>query len=131
MNLSISSYLYPSLLLLPVYNDTTSRTVFEGSYVGASSFSAWEDDTGQNRRMLEVRTKGYESSLDNAVMLRVADAGVWSNFRIFHAGMPTGVPIANGGTGATTAANARANLGANNAGNLTTGTLAMARLPFK
>jgi hypothetical protein len=81
--------------------------------------------------MLEVRTKKYESSLDNAVMLRVADAGVWSNYRIFHAGMPTGVPIANGGTGATTAANARANLGANNAGNLTTGTLPMARLPFK
>ena len=130
-NLSIQSYLYPSLLLLPVYNDTTNRTVFEGSYVGASSFAAWEDDTGQNRRMLEVRTKKYESSLDNAVMLRVADAGVWSNYRIFHAGMPTGVPIANGGTGATTAANARANLGANNAGNLTTGTLPMARLPFK
>ena len=37
--------------------------------------------------------------------------------------MPSGVPIANGGTGATTAANARSNLGANNAGNLTTGTL--------
>ena len=66
-NLSIQSYLYPSLLLLPVYNDTTNRTVFEGSYVGASSFAAWEDDTGQNRRMLEVRTKKYESSLDNAV----------------------------------------------------------------
>ena len=32
--------------------------------------------------MLEVRTKKYESSLDNAVMLRVADAGVWSNYRI-------------------------------------------------
>jgi len=130
-NLSIQGYLYPSVYLLPYYNDTTNRTVFEGSYVGASSFASWEDSTGNNRRMLEVRTKGYENSLDNAVMLRVADAGVWSNYRIFHAGMPSGVPIANGGTGATTAANARANLGANNAGNLTTGTLAMARLPFK
>ena len=50
---------------------------------------------------------------------------------MFHAGMPSGVPIANGGTGATTAANARSNLGANNAGNLTTGTLPAARLPFK
>ena len=130
-NLTISAYLYPSVYLTPTYNSTTNRTVFEGSYIGASSFAAWEDATGNNRRMLEVRTKSYESSLDNAVMLRVADAGVWSNFRIFHAGMPTGVPIANGGTGATTAANARANLGANNAGNLTTGTLPMARLPFK
>ena len=130
-NLNISGYLYPSMLLLPIYNSTTNRTVFEGSYIGASSFASWEDSTGNNRRMLEVRTKSYESSLDNAVMLRVCDAGTWGNYRIFHAGMPTGVPIANGGTGATTAANARSNLGANNASNLTTGTVPAARLPFK
>ena len=130
-NLSIQRYLYPSMYLLSYYNNTTNRTVFEGSYVGASSFASWEDSTGNNRRMLEVRTKGYENSLDNAVMLRVADAGVWSNYRFFHSGMPNGVPIANGGTGATTAANARAILGANNASNINAGTLAMARLPFK
>ena len=130
-NLSIQGYLYPSMYLLPYYNNTTNRTVFEGSYVGASSFASWEDSTGNNRRMLEVRTKGYENSLDNAVMLRVADAGVWSNYRVFHAGMPSGVPVANGGTGATTAANARSNLGANNASNLTTGIIPAARLPFK
>ena len=130
-NLNISGYLYPSMLLLPTYNDTTNRTVFEGSYVGASSFAAWEDSTGNNRRMLEVRTKSYAASLDNAVMVRVCDNGTWGNYRVFHSGMPTGVPVANGGTGATTAANARSNLGTNNAGNITAGTLAMARLPFK
>lgn len=130
-NLNISGYLYPSLLLLPTYNDTTNRTVFEGSYAGASSFAAWEDSTGNNRRMLEVRTKAYQNSLDWAVLLRVCDAGTWGNYRVFHSGMVSGVPVANGGTGATTAANARANLGANNAGNLTTGTLPAARLPFK
>ena len=130
-NLTIQSSVYPSLYLIPTYNSTTNRTVFEGSYVGASSFAAWEDSTGNNRRMLEVRTKAYQNSLDYAVMLRVADAGTWSNYRIFHAGMPTGVPVANGGTGATTAAAARSNLGANNAANLTTGTLPTARLPFK
>ena len=130
-NLNISGYLYPSLLLLPTYNDTTNRTVFEGSYAGASSFAAWEDSTGNNRRMLEVRTKAYQNSLDWAVLLRVCDAGTWANYRVFHSGMPSGVPIANGGTGATTATNARSNLGTNNAGNITTGTLAMARLPFK
>ena len=130
-NLTIQSSLYPSLYLIPTYNSTTNRTVFEGSYVGASSFAAWEDSTGNNRRMLEVRTKAYQSSLDYAVMLRVADVGTWSNYRIFHAGMPTGVPVANGGTGATTAAAARSNLGANNASNLLTGTLPAARLPFK
>lgn len=37
------------------------------------------------------------------------------------------VPIANGGTGATSAANARTNLGANNAENITQGVLATAR----
>ena len=30
-NLSISGYLYPSVYLLPTYNGTTNRTVFEGS----------------------------------------------------------------------------------------------------
>ena len=130
-NLSISGYLYPSLYLLSTYNSTTNRTVFEGSYIGASSFASWEDSTGNNRRMLEVRTKSYESTLNNAVMVRVCDNGTWGNYRVFHAGMESGVPVANGGTGATTAANARANLGANNAGNLTTGTLPAARLPFK
>ena len=130
-NLSIQGTLYPSLYLLPTNSGQTNRIVFEGSYVGAASFAAWEDSTGNNRRMLEVRTKAYQSRLDNAVMLRVCDAGTWGNYRIFHAGMPTGVPIANGGTGATTAANARSNLGANNAANLTTGTLPAARLPFK
>ena len=81
--------------------------------------------------MLEVRTKAYQNSLDWAVLLRVCDAGTWGNYRVFHSGMVSGVPVANGGTGATTAANARSNLGTNNAGNITTGTLAMARLPFK
>ena len=130
-NLNIQGTLYPSMLLLPTNSGQSNRIVFEGSYVGAASFAAWEDSTGNNRRMLEVRTKAYQSSLDNAVMLRVCDGGTWGNYRIFHAGMPSGVPIANGGTGATTAANARSNLGANNAGNLTTGILPAARLPFK
>lgn len=110
-NLSIQGYLYPSVYLLPYYNSTTNRTVFEGSYIGASSFASWEDSTGNNRRMLEVRTKTYENSMDNAVMLRVADNGAWGNYRIFHAGMVSGVPVANGGTGATTAAAALNNLG--------------------
>ena len=65
-NLYISGNLYPSLYLTPTYNSTTNRTVFEGSYVGASSFSSWEDSTGNNRRMLEIRNAAYQSSLDQA-----------------------------------------------------------------
>ena len=130
-NLSISGYLYPSLYLLPTYNSTTNRTVFEGSYVGASSFASWQDSSGNNRRMLEVRNAAYEAGRDNALVLRDVVDGSYSTYRVFHAGMATPVPIANGGTGASSAANARANIGANNASNLTTGTVPAARLPFK
>ena len=130
-NLNISGYLYPSLLLLPTYNSTTNRTVFEGSYVGASSFSSWQDSSGSNRRMLEVRNAGYQASLDNALVLRDVVNGSYYTYRVFHAGMATPVPIANGGTGAASAAAARSTLGTNNASNLTTGTVPAARLPFK
>lgn len=110
-NLNIQSALYPSVYLVPTYNNTTNRTVFEGSYIGASSFSAWEDSSGNNRRMLEVRTKSYMANLDDAVVLRVADAGAWYTYRLFHEGMVTGVPVNKGGTGATTAKAALTNLG--------------------
>ena len=110
-NLAISGYLYPSLYLLPTYNSTTNRTVFEGSYIGASSFSSWEDGTGNNRRMLEVRNAAYQASLDFAVLLRTCTGGTWASYRLFHAGMATPIPLANGGTGASSAKAALANLG--------------------
>lgn len=110
-NLNITSTLYPSVYLLPTSNSTTNRTVFEGSYLGASSFAAWQDSTGNNRRMLEVRTAAYQASLDNAVVLRDVVSGTYSAYRIFHAGMATAIPIANGGTGASTASAALQNLG--------------------
>ena len=109
-NLVIEGNLYPSVYLKPKSNNTTNMTVIEGSYVGASSLAAWQDGTGNNRRMLEVRTKAYADSLDNAVMMRVCDNGSWNEYRVFHAGMATGVPVAKGGTGATTAADAGNNL---------------------
>ena len=130
-NLNIQGSLYPSMLLKPTQSGQTNQTVFEGSYVGASSFAAWEDSTGNNRRMLEVRTKAYASSLDNAVMVRVCDGGTWGNYRVYHEGMETVIPLSKGGTGGTSAATARSKIGANNASNLTTGTLPAARLPFK
>ena len=110
-NLAIQSSLYPSMYLLPTYNGTTNRIVFEGSYAGAASFAAWDDSSGNSRRMLEVRNASYEASRDNAVLLRDVVNGTYYAFRVFHSGMATPVPIANGGTGATTAAAARRNLG--------------------
>ena len=110
-NLNISTSLYPSLYLLPTYNSTTNRTVFEGSYIGASSFSSWEDGTGNNRRMLEVLNAAYQASLDFAVLLRTCKGGTWASYRLFHAGMATPIPLANGGTGASSAKAALSNLG--------------------
>ena len=110
-NLTIQGQLYPSLYLQPTYNGTTNRTVFEGSYVGASSFASWEDSSGNNRRMLEVRTAAYEPSMDNAVVLRNVVNGSYYSHRVFHAGMATPVPVANGGTGGSTAKAALTSLG--------------------
>lgn len=110
-NLNIRTSLYPSLILQPTYNSTTNRTVFEGSYTGASSFASWEDSSGNNRRMIEVRHAGYESNIDNAVVLRNVTDGSYYTYRLFHAGMATPVPIANGGTAASTAKAALNNLG--------------------
>ena len=110
-NLTISTSLYPSVYLTPYYNSSTNRTVFEGSYAGASSFASWEDSSGNNRRMLEVRTARYAASLDNAVLLRTCVNGTWGQYRVFHAGMATPVPVANGGTGGATAKAALTNLG--------------------
>lgn len=110
-NLYIQSSLYPSLYLQPTYNGTSNRTVFEGSYAGASSFSAWEDSSGNNRRMLEVRNAAYEASRDNALVLRDVVDGNYYAYRVFHAGMATPVPVANGGTGASSAKAALSNLG--------------------
>ena len=58
--------------------------------------------------MLEVRTAKHKASKDDAVVLRCVENG---SYRVFHAGMATPVPIANGGTGASTAKAALTNLG--------------------
>ena len=53
--------------------------------------------------MLEVRNASYAPSRDNALLLRDVVDGSYYAFRVFHAGMSTPVPIANGGTGPGTA----------------------------
>ena len=53
----------------------------------------------------------YESSRDNALLLRDVVNGTYYAFRIFHSGMATPVPVANGGTGASSAKAALNSLG--------------------
>lgn len=109
--LNIEGSWYPSFNLVPTTSTSKiTKAVFEGSYAGSVSISAWEDYSGQNRRILEVRAKSYENSLDSALLLRVCDNNNWSDYKVFHSG--TTVPITSGGTGATTAAGALTALGA-------------------
>ena len=61
--------------------------------------------------MLEVRNASYEASRDNALLLRDVVNGTYYAFRIFHAGMATPIPVANGGTGANNAKAALNSLG--------------------
>jgi hypothetical protein len=90
---------------------TSGKVVNERSAMQMTAVYAWEDSTGSNRRMLEVRTAAYEPSLDNAVVLRSVINSSYYTHRVFHAGMATPVPVGNGGTGASDAAGARSNLG--------------------
>ena len=87
-------------------------------------------NTGINQRIQKVYEDMNALAQNQAELVvgtQTAATAAWtgvstlSAFRIFHAGMATPVPIANGGTGASSAANARGNIGANNAYNLTTG----------
>ena len=110
-NLNIRTSLYPSVVLMPTNNDTTYRAVLEGSYSGAVSLAAWEDSSGNARRMLEIRNAAYESSLDNAIVLRDVISGSYYAHRLFHSGMATPIPVANGGTGSSNAKSALEKLG--------------------
>ena len=130
-NLNIQGNTYPGIKLIPTYNDTNNRGSLEYSYQGAASINSWDDDSGNNRRAIEVRGSSMESTLNNAALLKTRTNGTWSYYRLYHEGQNYAIPIARSGTGAVNAATARTNIGADNASNLSSGTVPMARLPFK
>lgn len=68
---------------------------------------------GGGSRRLVISNATAEASKDMALLYTdVNSDGSGSSYRIFHAGMETPIPIANGGTGATSAPNALTSLGA-------------------
>lgn len=111
-NLEIQKNLYPSVHLIPTNSSKNiAKAVIEGSYAGTVSMEVWGDNDGTERRLIKVQSASCESSLDQAVVLTSRSDGHGTNYRIFHAGMETPVPIANGGTGASSKSGARTNLG--------------------
>lgn len=84
-DLYIQNTYYPRMWLTPTQGSGYYGVV-EGSYIGAASLAVYEDSTGNTRRSLEVRAASY-MELDNAVVLRNATSGTWSEYRIFHSGM--------------------------------------------
>ena len=58
-----------------------------------------------------MRNAAYAPSRDNALLLRDVVDGNYNAYRVFHAGMASPVPVANGGTGASSAKAALNNLG--------------------
>ena len=58
-----------------------------------------------------MRNAAYAPSRDNALLLRDVVDGNYYAYRVFHAGMASPVPVANGRTGASSAKAALNNLG--------------------
>jgi hypothetical protein len=78
---------------------------------GIASFAAARDGDRKNLRALRVFHADSSASLDKALQLMDVAEGAQTAHRVFHTGMATPIPVKNGGTGATTIAEALANLG--------------------
>lgn len=101
----------PGFYLIPTNTNRTYRASIQGTSTGVIKITAWENADGQNRRVLVISTAKKEASRDNALIVQCVESNVYTSYRVFHAGMATPVPIANGGTGASTAKAALTNLG--------------------
>ena len=102
---------YPMIYLYNSANSTNRMALWLSN--GAAIVESKESPSGDPSRRLEINNASVESSNDRALILEeIYDGGSGASYRIFHSGMETPIPIANGGTGATSATNALTNLGA-------------------
>lgn len=130
-SLKIEGASEPGFYLIPTSTNRTFRASMQGTSTGVIKITAWENADGKNRRALVISTAKKESTKDNALIMQCIENDVYTSHRVFHEGMETAIPIKNGGTGAVTAEAAKENLGIGNASELTSGTVPMARLPYK
>lgn len=119
----------PSLCLIPSGTNAKQEAWARVLTDGTIKIATQEDSTGDNTNALVIAPAN--TSADNALSIQQTKSGSTTTHKIYHDGMTTAIPISKGGTGATTGEEARKNLGIGNASELNSGTVPMARLPYK
>ena len=81
---------------------------------GWASFGVYENRlpyTGRALSIYHAHNNSKATPLNDALQLEDFTSGTSTSYRVYHDGMTTPIPVAKGGTGATTADQARKNLG--------------------
>ena len=111
-DLTISAMM-PSLGL---YNNGTSThrgLIFANSSDNSIVIDSRDTSVNNASRRLAISNATGQASKDKALrLIDINEEGYGAYYRVFHTGMETPIPIANGGTGATSAPNALTSLGA-------------------